>query len=85
MAGFAFTVKSLLRSNATFDENWRKSTLETQFASKVVGGNGQPWAKQNQDVKNRVKCLKNEILVWHTKTTIEEQGYKVFGEDLEVK
>ena len=87
MAGFAFTVKSLIDSGSRFNHEWQPGTLETRFASIIVGKKKPlkgPWSKQRLAVRKRVICLSSKVYVWHTRTTTN-QNLVEYGTILEVK
>ena len=87
MAGFAFTVQTLLDTGAKMNINWPGGRLETMFATEVTNMTKLSWPHLSDDDHAKVLPLADcgkHVYVWHTKTK-EPGKLKLFGPKLEVK
>jgi len=87
MAGFAFTVQTLLDTRARMNAHWKGGTLETTFATLVTGMSHRKFSQLSADDHAKVLPLADcgkHIYVWHTRTK-QPGGLKDFGPKLEVK
>jgi len=87
MAGFAFTVQTLLDTGARMDAHWPGGRLETLFATTVTNISNLAFKDLSVADHNKVLPLADcgkHVYVWHTKTK-EPGKLHDFGPKLEVK